>query len=101
MYADDTVVFCSEKDVALITSTLNDQLDKIDALLRELSLFLNKSKTEAMLIGTHARLSAVENVNVNLGNNAIKRSLEFRYLGIVLDECLSWNAYVEYTADRA
>ena len=35
MYADDMVIFSSGKDVALITSTLNDQLDKIDAWLRE------------------------------------------------------------------
>ena len=35
VYADDMVIFSSGKDVALITSTLNDQLDKIDAWLRE------------------------------------------------------------------
>ena len=43
----------------------------------------------------------MENFNVTLGNYAIKRTLEFRYLGIVLDECLSWNVHVEYTVDRA
>ena len=76
-------IFCSGKDVALITSILNDQLDKIDAWLREQSLFLNKSKTEAILFGTHARLLTVENFNATLVNYEVKRTLEFRYLGIV------------------
>ena len=45
MYTDDTVVFCAESN------------SKVIEWLQVYSLFLNTTKTEAMLFGTHSNLS--------------------------------------------
>ena len=56
MYADDTVLFNSGiKVAATIKESPNEDLDLIGSWL-----YNDKVKTEAMLFGTHARLSDVD-----------------------------------------
>ena len=56
MYADDTVLFYSGIEVAAtVEESSNEDLDLIGSWL-----YNDKVKTEAMLFGTHARLSDVD-----------------------------------------
>ncbi len=55
MYADDTVLFYPDSDVAVIQQKLNDDLELIGTWLLDNGLFVNTSKSESMLFGTHAR----------------------------------------------
>ena len=52
MYADDTVVFFSAPEVSAIQATLVRKLQAIDCWFHLNSLFINLTKTEAMLFGT-------------------------------------------------
>ena len=92
MYADDTSV---------IQDKLNAELSKIDHWLFFNSLFVNVTKTEAMLFGTAPRLSAVNSFSITLNNNVIKRVFHFTYLGIVFDDRLSWNEQIKYLISKA
>ena len=38
------------------------------------------------------RLSKVNDFTVMTGNYVLRRVVEFKYLGVVLDECLNWKA---------
>ena len=60
MYADDTVLFYPGKVAAAIEESLNEDLKLIESWLHNNSLSLNVDKTEAMLFGTHARLSKAD-----------------------------------------
>ena len=101
MYADDTVLFYSHKDVSDIERKLNQDLSSIDAWLSDNSLFLNREKTECLLFGTRGKLSAVNSFNITIKGHAITRVSEFKYLGVVLDECLSWSTHVKHVISRA
>ena len=101
MYADDTVLFYSHKDVSDIERKLKQDLSSIDAWLSDNSLFLNREKTECLLFGTRGKLSAVNSFNITIKGHAITRVSEFKYLGVVLDECLSWSAHVKHVISRA
>ena len=67
-----------------------------------LSLILNScylkiySKTKIMLTGTHQRLARVDNFTVKAKDTVLSRVYQFKYLGVVLDPCLSWNDHVDY-----
>ena len=74
---------------------LNENLEKLNTLLIENNLFLNIEKTEAVLFGTTANLSKVTNYQLVINGSPLKRVSEFRYLGIVLNENLSWNAQID------
>ena len=62
---------------------------------------MNKSKTECVLFGTASRLSTVTNFSIYVSGSLIERVSEFKYLGVVLDESLSWTAHVKYVLGKA
>ena len=90
MYADGTVLYCLSPQAFVIQDKLNAELSKIDHWFSFNSLFVNATKTEAMLFETAPRLSAVNSFSITLNNNVIKRVFHFTYLGIVFDYHLSW-----------
>ena len=89
MYADDTVLFFTNSDISVIQEKLNDDLSVMGTWLRDNCLFLNTSKTESMVFGTHARLARVCEFNITINGCPIKHVTEFRYLGILFDECIT------------
>ena len=101
MYADDTVLYCSDSHASSIEYKLNQGLQEVNKWLGENSLFLNAVKTEAMLFGTSPRLSNVDNFNILVNGVAIKRVSKFKYLGVIFDERLSWNDHVKYILTKA
>ena len=101
MYADDTVLFYSSKDVHDIESVLTKELGVVSNWLNENSLYLHKDKTESVLFGTRARLSNTTSFDVSILGNCIKRKSQYTYLGVVLDETLSYNAHVKSVLSKA
>ena len=57
MYTDDTVLFCARSNSKVIKDNLNQGLNTFGKWLQVNGLFLNTTKTEAMLFGTHSKLS--------------------------------------------
>ena len=57
IYVDDTVLFCAGSNSKVIEDNLNQDLNTLGEQLQVNSLFLNTTKTEAMLFGTHSKLS--------------------------------------------
>ena len=51
---------------------------------------LNVSETQIMLIGTHQRLNVVNTFLVVTNNASLERVDTFKYLGVTMDETLSW-----------
>lgn len=82
MYADGTVLYCLSPQAFVIQDKLNAELSKIDHWFSFNSLFVNATKTEAMLLETAPRLSAVNSFSITLNNNVIKRVFHFTYLGV-------------------
>ena len=64
-------------------------------------LFINKRKTEFVIFGTDARLSkATDTVVIKIGDYEINRVYDFKYLGIVLDDSLSWKDHVRHVISK-
>ena len=101
MYADDTVLFCSSPQASLIANKLNNELRRIERWLFDYSLFINVTKTEAMLFGTAQRLSNADSFDIHIDGKQIKRVSEFTYLGVVFDERLSFNGLIKKLISKA
>ena len=89
LYADDAVIFFAHRDALVIEKVLNEELIIVNNWTHKNFLFLNKRKTEVVIFGTDARISQVC-FKVYIGNYELTRVSEFKYLGVVLDEHLSW-----------
>ena len=99
MYADDTVMYFTASNAQEISSTLTSELAKVNDWLVDNSLFIHPGKTECVLFGTGSRL-ATANLSVNIDGKELTRVPEYKYLGVILDESLSWNAHVNYLISK-
>ena len=82
-YADDIVLYCSSSKASVIQDKLIADLSKIEQWLSFNSLFINVTKTYAMLFGTAPRLSVVNSFSITLNNNVIKWVFHFTNLSVV------------------
>jgi hypothetical protein len=94
MFADDTLL-------TVVSDNLEDAIEKINEDLKILydwinynNLALNINKTKYMII-TRKHLNA-ENVDVKIGGVEIERVPELKYLGVIIDEKLSFSAHLKY-----
>ena len=60
----------------------------------------NASSPECMLFGTGPKLALSTSFSIAINGKALNRVSEYKYLGIVLDASLTWNAHVDYLIGR-
>ena len=53
-----------------------------------------------MIIASHKELKTNRDINIFYGDSILKQQRHFKYLGVVVDESLSWNNHVSYVASR-
>ena len=92
MYADDTILFYSHKDMKEIEKVLSQDLFTASKWLQENELVLNltKGKTEVMLFGTKKCLNQQEReIEINYQSQSINNRNNYKYLGVQLDPSLN------------
>ena len=100
LYADDTLLFFESSSVQTIEAALSKDLGHVVRWLNQNYLMLNHSKTKVMLMGTHQKLSSVQSFTVNVNANDLERVYKFKYLGVILDPCLTWNEHIEHIGNK-
>ena len=95
-YADDALLHVSRSSITDIKSMLSEDLNHIIEWLNNNFLYLNYSKTNLMLTGTHQRLALVDIFTVRAGDTVLSRVYQFKYLGVMLDPHLSRNDHIQY-----
>ena len=89
LYADDSALIASGKNVADIESTLSSELEYVSNWLIDNKLSLHLGKTQSILFGSKRRLSTGVKLNVICNGNVIESKSNFTYLGVTLDQFLS------------
>ena len=100
LYADDTLLFFESISVQAIEAALSQDLDHVVGWLNQNYLMLNHSKTKVMLMGTHQKLSSVQSFTVSVNDKDLERVYKFKYLGVILDPCLTWNDHIEHIGNK-
>lgn len=100
MFADDTLLYVVGNDVDVICETLNTELKNIFKWLGENNLMLNVEKTKVMLLGTKHNLNNELYCNIKINNQEIENVTEFKYLGVVIDNNLSFCKHAEYITKK-
>ena len=111
LYADDTSLFSSlgSFNVALngtkfdkyaLSQSINTELNNIQEWLNINKLSLNVNKTKYMIFHNHQRDIYDLIPDIRLNNQAIERVSEFNFLGLTIDQHLSWNAHVQKISNR-
>ena len=94
MYADDTLIYFCHRDVKTIETCLNNDLASLSKWLDDNLMKANVSKTNVMLLGTSAKTSRINHINVVMNNCTVEKVNSFKYLGVNIDANLKWNDHV-------
>ena len=105
MYADDTSLAHSAKDVNEITSTMNSELEHLKVWIHGTKLFLNVAKTTSMLIGARYTMNdkiTAEPLRKNfvISGEPIEQKSSVKYLGVHLDNKLKWKDHIKAVASK-
>jgi len=95
LYADDSCLTVTHKDITVIEDTLNGNLSSLCDWLVDNKLSIHVGKTESILFGTKYLLSKENKLNIKYGNQQIEQKETVKYLGVSLDSKLSGKSMVE------
>ena len=88
LFADDTNIFCAEKDLYSLSIMLNNELQKISTWLKANILSINLDKTKFMIFKTRSK-QLPHNFELYFDNHLVNQTGHLRFLGVILDEKLS------------
>ena len=100
LYADDTEIHSSSKDIGIAERCVNEDLTQVDDWLSRNGLISNHKKSEVMLIGSRYAISNARDLQVTLSGKTLKQSRFFKHLGVYMDHLLKWNKQVNYITGR-
>ena len=99
LFADDINIFCAEKDLYSLSIMLNNELHKISTWLKANILSINVDKTKFMIFKTRSK-QLLHNFELYFDNRLVNQTGQLRFLGVILDEKLSWKPHILYITNK-
>ena len=102
MFADDTSLFIKDKNIDKLFNkgNINNKLSRIDQWLIANKLSVNTSKTKCMLFRSKHPNTQHTNLNLIIRNNKIEQVSSLKFLGVYIDEYLSWCLHMKYLLSK-
>ena len=102
MYADDTNLFLTHKDISYLFETANLQLERINQWFISNKLSLNVSKTKYSFFHKPSKRDDIPLLlsKLNINNSEIEQSECLKFLGVLLDENLCWKEHIKYIENK-
>ena len=102
MFAVDTKIFYSNKDINTVFLKINDELQKINECLISDKLSLNMKKNKYSFFHKPSKKDNIPLVlpKLNINNREISRTESRKFLGVLLDENLSWKTHIKYIENK-
>ena len=102
MFADDTNLFFEHTDLRILFSMVNNELKKIYEWFNVNKLSLNVGKTKYSLFHKPSKTDDLPLLlsKVLINDKEIERVGSIKFLGVLLDEHLSWEEHIRYTENK-
>ena len=101
LYADDTNISIAEELLLKAQENLNADIETLEQWLDANKLSPHLVKTEYMIIASTPKLKSTHfSPLIKIAGKPIKRVLKTDYLGLIIDEKLSWVDYVSMLAKK-
>ena len=100
MYADDTNILYSDKDLTKIHNVVNDNLKKVCHWFKCNKLSVNSKKCNYIVFRSSSRRLELEDLYVRLNEDVIPRVDCTKFLGVIIDEQLTWKPHIAYIQNK-
>ena len=98
LFADDTSVFLEGENLNTLSTVINEELNKLSIWLASNKLTLNTDKSHYVIFH-RARLKQTK-IEINLSNISLKRVSFTKFLGVIIDEKLSFTRHISYIKNK-
>ena len=99
-FADDTNVDFSHKNLNSLIQTVNSELIKLTSWFQVNRLSIDIKKTKYVLFKPGQKRQTLDHLTVKLCDRILARESETVFLGVILDEHLSWKSHIAYLASK-
>ena len=100
MFADDKNIILSGKDPNKLILEANEELDNINQYMAANKLIVNKTKTSFMILKPKGGKKFQITEKLKMGNVEINQVSEARFLGVILDDQLSFKKQYEVVKNK-
>ena len=99
LFADDTTVYVSGKNIRSLKDSIRQDLDFLVDWFKANKLSLNLSKTNYVLFRPKGKKDDI-NISLTYDNTDIKQEKVTKFLGVYLDECLTWEPQAKHVCSK-
>ena len=96
LFADDTLLSMADKNLDTLEKRVNSELKLINDWFQNNKLSPYYSKTCYLLFSKQPHISGNSKFSVHMNHSKIEKSNSVKYLGLVIDDKLSWSAHAQY-----
>lgn len=100
LFADDLVVYVTNKNNVKSGEILVDVLSNLDKTANDYGFKFSDTKTEAVVFSRKHNKNIIKPELV-IGNNKINFAENYKFLGMVMDRKLKWNDHIQYIHGKA
>jgi len=100
LFADDTNLFYSNKELRKLVLIVNWELSKLSDWFKANKLSLNAIKSNFIIFGSKRFPNDFPNINLTLDGNKLERATCSKFLGVFLDEKLKWAQHLNHIANK-
>jgi hypothetical protein len=99
LFADDTNIFFSHHKFSSLVNTVNCEIDKISEWFKANKLSLNLKKSNYVIFKSRQKRIDID-LSLKINDHQITRAKEVVFLGIILDQHISWKPHISYVATK-
>jgi hypothetical protein len=99
IFADDTNLIAKESSLDRLEEAINSEIPILIQWLATNRLSLNVKKTHVMVFGSNTKRNS-SNIKIVIENQEIEIVEKTKFLGIILDQALTWKQHISYIATK-
>jgi hypothetical protein len=99
IFADDTNIFISGKNVHEMENRMNSQLTLLVTWLQANKLSLNIKKTNFMVFRPR-NCRSLSSIDIKINGISINEEQSTKFLGVIIDNKFTWKQHIQYTANK-
>ena len=100
LYADDTALMLSDRDLNSLKYKVNNELNKFDFWLRMNKLSLNYSKTNYIIYNNQLHKTCKDEFTIVMNKTRLQRENSIKYLGVIFDDKLCWANHIDNLSNQ-
>jgi hypothetical protein len=99
LFADDTNIFFSHNNLPLLMNIINFEMNKLCEWFRANKLSINTKKSNYMIFRPRQERQILD-LPLELNGHKIDQVKEVMFLGVILDECMTWKPHISHVASK-